>query len=80
MGVKKCNYCGTTGVKHDGVFSCVNDLTLSVKKMKPKLRQAEDLLYWVMSSGALDLLEKNTAFTQIELDKIKQIKKITGLD
>ncbi len=80
MGIKKCEYCGMKGVSHSGIFSCANDLVAEVKRLRPRLKQTEDLLFWVVVSGMMDAFVSDYELEQSDYDKIEEIKKVTGFD
>lgn len=76
----RCEFCGTVGVQHQGVFSCANDLVTQIKKLKPQLRQAEDLLFKLVTNGMMDALKNDYEWEEDDLKLIKEIEKFTGFD
>lgn len=76
----KCEFCGTVGIQHKGVFSCANDLVTQLKKIKPKLRKAEDLLFYVVTGGMLHAFKNDYKLTKQDARMIKEIEEFTGFD
>jgi hypothetical protein len=80
MPITKCDFCGTKGTRHSGIFSCANDLMAQMKILRPKLKQAEDLLFWVVVSGMMDAFVQDYELEENDYEKIEDIKKFTGFD
>jgi hypothetical protein len=79
LGIKKCDFCGLEGTPHVGVFSCVNDLAARIRSIEPKLRKAEDLLYWVANNGILEAYEHSKDMQELDAVNLKHIRELWGL-